>query len=196
MQLRKRHDQLSREIENGTKAILSGGADSEALTRALQREVMLKEVDAKLQEIRRLDPAHITVPSDAWLAQELSNLHALVLAGGGQSAVLLRTIFGKIMVEEVVMPGKKRGHIKLHVRLQGMAIVKAMDQTLPTEAFPDNAADSEAIVLTIGKQSRMDELAVKVLALRKEGMSFRAMDKLLKMGTGNISNILKRMKAS
>ncbi len=74
--------------------------------------------------------------------------------------------------------------------------MKAMDPKLPSAAFPDGAAESEEIVLTIGKQSRMDTLAVKVFAMRQEGMSFRAIDKVLKIGTGNISNILKRVKAS
>ncbi len=177
----RRLKELETQIANLVDALADGTVQSQAvrhrLDEAEQEAAFLRK---RIDDARKLLAEPVELPSNEWILQQMNDLASVIREGGYQSALLLRSILGRVEADQMIPPGKKRGYARLHFRINGWEVLKAALQEtgdLPRilEAMPSDSgkeAPSDAFVLDLGEPTLMDRWAPKIAELRAAGIKW------------------------
>lgn len=192
-------DELQRKIDNITAAIETSGAGSAHLVAKLEQYATdVARLDAEVVAVQKLVNAPSELPPDTWVAEQLADLAGLLRRDVGQAAFLLRQILGRVTVEEVVAPGKKRGFVRLRFRIDAWGVasrVLAKAKDVPPAAFPTPSAGDVVyrdVVLDVGGPTRMDTAAPLIADMRAHGRSWREVAEATGLNMGNAYMVWKR----
>jgi hypothetical protein len=137
------------------------------------------------------------MPDDAWIRDQLTELSPLLADDPRRAAALLRRLLARVTAEAVVAPGKSRGFVRLHVRIESLRLLEeALGGRLPeavlAAASPTSEAEAMEFHLDLGEPTRRDVLAPEIAAMRARGVSWAEIGQVTGVGTGNAHTIWKR----
>jgi site-specific DNA recombinase len=190
--------QLEKKINNLVDLLADGAQESPALReRLVKLEGEAEGVRARLRETERFQKNTFTVPDPHWIQEELRNLLALCHEEPARMAHLFRRLFGRITAEAVLAPGKKRGYLRLHFRVNAPSVVQALLSERVPAALLDLVQlpaghESPEFQLDLGKPTRYDEWAPQIVAMRAQGMIWSEIGRITGVGTGTAYNVWKR----
>ncbi len=152
------------------------GTQSEALMERLKNleaeKVRLKE---KLEGISRLTQDANDMPSNEWFVKQLQDFASLVGEEATAIMPILRQIISEVRAEEVILPGFKRGHMRLYFRILGVESLKvalsASKVTLAQELL-NKQGQGDEFVLELPKPHRLIKLAPQIARWRAEGVKW------------------------
>lgn len=140
-------------------------------------EAEVEAVEQRIGEAQRAAAVPGEMPDDAWIANQLKDLTGLVREGGEPAASLLCRLLGKVTAHQVVLPGKKRGYIQMHITLSGYrALAQVLEGKIPGIFLAPGDGKEDATVevqLNVGRQSRLDELGRQIAQMREEDVPWK-----------------------
>jgi DNA invertase Pin-like site-specific DNA recombinase len=190
--------ELDKRVENLVDQLADGASDSPALRRRLdQSEREAEGLRGRIAAARRAQEAAVAMPEDAWIRAQLAELPSLLADDPRRSASLLRRLVGAVTAEAVVAPGKRRGFVRLHVRLEAARVLEEvlggrLPEAVLASAVPSMTEEAREFHLDLGAPTRRDVLAPEVAALRARGVTWPEIGRLTGLGTGNAYNVWKR----
>jgi hypothetical protein len=126
------------------------------------------------------------MPDEAWIRRQLADLANIIREGDYEAALLLRQMFGQILADQVIPPGKTRGYARLRFRVNGWETLRAivadkvssdtMDLLLP--ASDGAEAVSDEIVIDLGSPTVMDQWAPKIAEMRSRGVKWKEISEI------------------
>jgi hypothetical protein len=172
--------------------------ESLALRRRLdQLEREAEALRGRIAEARRAQEAAIAMPDDAWIRAQLTELSPLLADDPRRAASLLRRLLVRVTAEAVVAPGKARGFVRLHVRIDalrllGEALGGRLPETILAAATPTSDEAAMEFLLDLGEPTRRDVVAPEIAAMRARGVTWPEIGQITGLGTGNTYNVWKR----
>ena len=135
-------------------------------------EADLEDVDKALAAMERKARTKQRLPSKDEVAKELAELLTIFAEKPTQGSLLLQKIIGKVMVADVIFPGKQRGYAKLSFRFAPKRLLAVVydDESLFTFDAQDDAG--EDVVLYAGGPTKMESLMPQIHKWVKEGVSW------------------------
>jgi site-specific DNA recombinase len=130
----------------------------------------------RIAEIQQLPATQNPMPSDEWVTEQLRNLSELIVGHEPGAICMCRAILGDIIAEEVKLPGKKRGYIRVRIQPQSREILKAVVRNaISASAFAllvteIPTGNGEQILLDFGRPTRMDKWAPQIAQWRQLNM--------------------------
>src|SRR5262249_49558331 len=122
-----------RRIKNLVDQLADGALDSRAIRDrlgAFEREK--EELRAQIAEAEAVRGTTLAMPDDTWVRAQLADLPSLLIEDAKRAVPLLMRLLGRVTAEAIVPPDKKRGFIRLHVRLEAAAFPQtALGSRLP-----------------------------------------------------------------
>ncbi|MGB7160775.1 MAG: recombinase family protein [Tepidisphaeraceae bacterium] len=172
--------ELEKEIDN-LVAALAKGLESDAVRQRLARaEAEKARVRARLADLEQLRTREVEMPNDAWLAGELAKLAELMKADLPRYARILREVVGMIVAEEVKAKGKKRGFIRLHLKLRGWpALSHLLEENLSPaliaalKATGNTGGASGDLTIDLGTPSAIDRWGEQIVRWRRENVTWK-----------------------
>ena len=188
---------VERKIANLYRLAEESETDLQALGRRIAE--LERQLDEHAAEIRRLEEQLVdpsAVPTRAWLLQQLEALEAWVGEDPRELALVFRAYTGgRIEMENVIPPGKKRGYFRAHFKGNVVNViadralrsagengsdecksVRLLQQACRDQSFTCIAA------IDVKRASRSEQLAPKVRQLRARGMSWKTIQRRLRCG--------------
>lgn len=171
-------DNLSR-IRGGSEAISS---------RLTALEVDAEKLRAKLADETAVKKLPSLIPPAGWLDEQLGDVKSILEEGGVQGAMLLRKLIGKIVVTQVLPPGKSRGYPRLAFRVDAWQAIRSflpekVQQALSTSVVL--AADgAEEFQIDLGAPTSMDDWAPQIAAWRAAGVPWKEIWEKTGLGSG------------
>jgi hypothetical protein len=177
---RKRLATVDAEIRNLVRA-LSSAPDSPAVLDELKRlEAEKVQIDARVVELGQVESARVELPDDRWVREQFSALCALLREQSPEAVRAVRAMVGRILAEEVAIPGKKRGYVRIRFRIDGWPeLIRLLSGKVPPSVLKalrpaDPAAGaSEEFVVDLGAPTDMDRWGPQIVAWRKEKVKWR-----------------------
>jgi DNA invertase Pin-like site-specific DNA recombinase len=188
---------VERKIGNLYDLARESGTNLQDLGRRIaELERQQGEYDAELRQLEEqlVDPS--AVPTRAWLLQQLEALEAWVGEDPRELALVFRAYTGgRIEMENVIPPGKKRGYFRAHFK--GNVVNVIADRALRSagENGSDecksvrllqracrNASFTCIAAIDVKPASRAEQLSVEVRQLRRRGLSWKAIQRRLRCG--------------
>jgi len=124
--------QVEKAIGNLVDTLASGVNSPAIRARLTDLENEKLKLTEELNALHKLQTTEVSLPDDVWIAQQLADIGALLEENSRDGIRLLRSIIGKIVAEEVKVPGRIRGYIRLHFRIDGWAmLVQVLSKKLP-----------------------------------------------------------------
>ena len=170
----RRAAELGKRIDNLVSALAEGGVTSSSVvTRLKQLEQEKAEIDQRLATADDEADA-IPLPDAEWVSTRLAEWAER--AAASESDSFLRDALQAVTAEAVVAPGKKRGFIRLHFRVDAWAaLAAAMGAALPAAVRPPESADEDTspeFTLDLGGPTAMDRWAPRIAAWRAAGITW------------------------
>jgi len=174
---RKRLAELREQIDNLVDSLARGNHQSDSvLDRVAQLEAEANTIKARIEESEQLTKNTIAIPDQAWISEQLRDMHSIIEENRRPAALLLRRLLGKVQAFQVLPAGKSRGYVQLRVRVDGWRILHAI---LPPEALRTildkvNSNDelaagvSEEFKIDLGRASEMDSWAPQIARWRAD----------------------------
>ena len=133
-------------------------------------EAALKDVDKALAAMERKARSKQLLPSKDEVMKELAELLPIFSEKPTQGSLLLQKIIGKVMVTDVIFPGKQRGYAKLSFRFAPKRLLAVVydDESLFTSDKQDD--NGEDIVLYTGSPTKLESLMPQIHEWVKEGV--------------------------
>lgn len=177
--------------------LLAKGLDSESVRQRLTRlECASAALAKKVTELAEVRSAPLRMPPEDWIREQLAELADLMREELPKAAPVLRGMLGKVIAEEVKIPGKKRGYSRLRFRMDGWAAVCAvLGDQLPRgvmAALKPTPSEGGEFVIDFGVPSRLDELGPKIVALRRQGVKWTQIVEETGLSLGNAYTAFKR----
>lgn len=189
---------LEKQIDNLVDQLANGSTESPALRRRLdQSERQVKELRERIAEAQRAREGAISMPDDAWIRLQLTEVAEVLADDRRRAAFLLRQLLPRVTAEAVVAPGKTRGFVRLHFRIDALRLLQqALGGNLPESilaaAMPGLCETAKLFQLDLGTPSRRDVLAPEIAGMRARKMTWSEIGRITKLGTGNAYNTWKR----
>lgn len=190
--------QIEKRIDNIVDQLADGNPDSSALRLRLSKEEA--EADALRRSVadgKKAQEAAIAMPEDAEIRTQLTELKTLLADDPRRSAPLLRRLLGRVTAEAIIAPGKKRGFIRLHLRLKPERLLReVLHGQLPgiviSDVDPNGDGPTAEYHLDLGEPTHRDVIAPEIDAMRARGMTWIEIDRVTQLGIGNAYNVWKR----
>lgn len=164
---------VNEEISNAKDAVRQGKGIKALVELLAELEAKQQDLIAQLAQLKPM-PDPRTLPLESWLRDELVNLPALLKAGDPVTLGLVRSMIGRIEVDQVLAPGKKRGYPRLRFTLNLPGVAEALlRRKLPlgVSVMVPPLATSEGVVefvVDLGKPTNADNWAAQIDAWRQE----------------------------
>ena len=189
--------QAEKEIDNLVAAIASGVNSPSIRRRLAESEQAKAALTTKVEELHRLRVAPIRLPDEQWVRGELANLGEILRSDLPRVAPVLRAMLGKVIAEEIKIPGKKRGYARLRFRIDGWAALReVLREKLPASVLAklNPQAQSDEFVIDLGAPTRLDKLGPQIAAMRREGVKWVEIVERTGLSLGNAYTAFKRWK--
>jgi site-specific DNA recombinase len=190
--------EVQRYINNLAQHLEEGKPDSPTLrSRLSQWEGEAGRLRRRITESRQTLEVAVLMPDDDWIRSELAAVPSVLRGEPTWAASVLRRMFGRVTAEHVVARGKVRGFVRLHFRIEARRVLEeALGDRLPAGvlAAAGTAPPGEPMDfhLDLGAPSRRDVLAPEIALMRSRGMTWQAIGKVTRLGTGNAYNVGRR----
>jgi site-specific DNA recombinase len=190
--------ELQKQVGNLLDQMAAGPMESPALRHRLDRlEREESALNARIAEVRQAREAAFAMPDDNWIRAQLAGLPPLLADDPRRAASLLRRLLGRVTAEAIVAPGKSRGFVRLHLRVNGLRVIEeVLGGTLPESVIAFAAATTNAEAqefrLDLGEPTRRDVLAPEIAAMRSQGMAWAEIARITGLGVGNCHNVWRR----
>jgi hypothetical protein len=105
-------------------------------------------------------------------------------------------MLGKVVAEEVKIPGKKRGYARLRFRIDvGAALSEVLGAKLPASVLAalDPHGQSDEFVIDLGAPTRLDKLGPQIVAMRREGVKWTEIAERTGLSLDNAYAAFKRL---
>ncbi|QDU19739.1 recombinase family protein [Urbifossiella limnaea] len=172
----RRADDLDRQIRNLVDALAAGGLSSPAVAARLREaEGEKAEVERRLAGYAAVGSAAVALPDEAWVAARLGEWAARAASAAGPES-LLRLALASAAAEPVIAAGKKRGFVRLRVRVNAWgALAAAAGDSLPATVRHAPAAPADPgpeFSLDLGEPTAMDRWAPAIAEWRAAGVTW------------------------
>jgi len=173
----RRLTDLKRQGGNIVNGIAGGGQMSSLLGERLTAiESEVTEIVERLAARVKFDLAKLELPDEVWVRARLQQW-SLGLRENLSAAIAVREAVASLTAEAVVAPGKKRGYVRMWLRLDGWSLLQACaGAKLPEPllsliplAAPEDAI-SPPIEIVLGSPTPMDKWAPDIVKWRAEGV--------------------------
>lgn len=155
--------------------------DSPAIHQRLHKleseKAMLESRQAQLLQV---EVATIKMPDDQWIREQLASLADLAKQEMESVAPHLRPILGRVVAEQVFVPGKKRGYARIRFKLNGWAMIAhLLSGQLPASVTGGlvGATASEGpspdFVIDLARPTRIDQWTSQVMEWRRQKMRWQ-----------------------
>jgi DNA invertase Pin-like site-specific DNA recombinase len=174
------------QIENFADAVANGLHSSTITARLHEAEQKRDALRSNLRELQDVTKAHFQMPDDAWIAQELAQVLDRLNEEPAAVAPVIRAMIGKIVAEEIKIPGKRRGYVRLRFRVdEWEAIRQVLSTKLPASVMemlkngkdPRDAQGAahgcDAFEIDLGAPTRLDVLAPQIADMRAAGVKWK-----------------------
>jgi site-specific DNA recombinase len=192
--------EIESRIDNLVDQLSLGASESPALRRRLDSlEADAETIRERVKQGRQALEALTKMPSEEWVREQLAGLPELLSDDPRRAAPLLRRLLGHVEAESIVAPGKERGFIRLHVSLDPRALLEEVlggqlpDSVLALAAEADGERQ-QTFEVDLGEPNQRDVWAPKIEEMRKNGVGWKEIGEITKLGTGNAHNVWKRWK--
>ena len=108
---------VDQEIDNLVAAVASGVNSPSIRQRLFEQEQAKATLTMKVGDLQRVQAAPLRFPDDQWIREQLEEFGGLLQSQLPQAAPVLRAMLGKVVAEEVKIPGKKRAYARLRFRI-------------------------------------------------------------------------------
>jgi hypothetical protein len=198
---RTRHAQVDSQIVNLVK-VLASGSDSDAIRGQLQ--VLETEKAALLDRIKQLmdaGEAQVSMPDEAWVREQMKDLVGLLSESAPQAVRLVRSMIGKVIAEEVPIPRKTRGYVRIRFSVDGWsALISMLAGKLPASviallgAARPSGPGGDEFHIALGGPTAMDAWGMKIVQWRSEGVPWREIARRTGLKVANAHVVWKRWK--
>jgi DNA invertase Pin-like site-specific DNA recombinase/soluble cytochrome b562 len=183
--------ELQSEIKNLVRQLAKH--ESEARENYLaEAEASAKALQAEIREFKDLLDSKAEMPDDAWVAEQLRDMSALIRDELRPAAILLRKLLGKVWAHQVILPGKQRGYAQIRFRINGWEALRAV---LPAGALHRvvemlanghevEAGISDEFCIDLGGPSEMDKWAPMIAEMRERKVPWKEIWKITGLGSG------------
>jgi site-specific DNA recombinase len=198
---RKRLAVVDAEIRNVVRA-LAGGAESPSLRVELARlESEKASLEVRIAELVATQQVEVALPDDAWVRGQMADLGALLREQSPEAIQQLRSMIGRIVAEEVQIPGKKRGYVRIRFRIDGWAaLIRMLAGRLPesvlkvvSPAEPGTGL-SEEFVVDLGAPTAMDSWGPHIVEWRKQKVMWHEIARRTGLKVANAYVVWRRWK--
>jgi len=183
--------------------VMAKGLDQSSAVRdrfsALEAEA--ETLREKIDHQRGFLAQPVALPDDRWIQDRIADLAAVLKEDTPAAAILLRKLLGKVTAHPVKVRGRKRGYAQLRFRIDAFqALCAALEGRLPygvTAAAGSSVtpAGSPEFTIALGRPSRMDERAPKIVEMRANGVPWNEISRIAGMSPGNAWTAWKRWTA-
>jgi DNA invertase Pin-like site-specific DNA recombinase len=194
----RRLAELRKQIGNFNHAIANGGAASTSIMNSLlSAERDAAELEAKLAAMAEIAVCAMAMPDEVWVKAQLQQWSNR-LADSETTAVAIREAVASLTAEAVVPPGKKRGYVRLRLRVNGWNLLMAAINTklpIPLRALLPKSVDGETspmIELILGGPTAIDRWMPNIVQWRKEGVTWEEISSRTELGVSNLFIAWKR----
>ncbi len=179
---------------------LAEGLDSPSVRQSLLNLERAKSALAtRVAELGQVQAAPVRLPDESWVREELARMAELLRSALPRVAPVLREMLGKVVAEEVKIPGKKRGYARLRFRIEGWAALRQLlsdevpGAVLAALALSESGTGrSDEFVIELGAPSRLDELAPRIAEMRRKGVKWTEIVEQTGLSLGNAYAAFKR----
>lgn len=189
--------QTEHELDNLVEAVARGLNSPVVTKRLLALEQAKDGLTAKVMELGRVHDAHAQLPDDDAVRRSLAAIGAVMGAGKAGDAAqpqvvrVIREMLTEVVVEEVRIPGKRRGYARLRFRTDGWAAVRSvLGDDLPASVRSalkshDDDDAGESFVIELGGPTRLDQLGPQIVAMRRDGVKWKEIARRTGLSLGN-----------
>jgi hypothetical protein len=160
--------EAERRIERLLDSLEDGPEDEDVQKRLEKRRTERDAAKQKLQELDRCCPKSIGEPTLDWVRERVDALADTLRCECSGASALRDLVGGRIVVEEVRQPGKKRHFLRGRFTIRTAKIVAVVDPAL--ERVVENSALDQEIVLDFLPLRRLDQEAEEAKRLFDSGM--------------------------
>lgn len=189
-ELERRLQSVRQRIKNLCDLAEEGEALEELRDRLKQRHTERESIEAELHDLERTSAWLQQEPSREWLVDQLTQLHELLGRGTPAAAIALRRLVGgQIVVEQIDLPGKKRGYLRGRFTLDVRSCLApaTSDNSLTVQEPEPN----REIVIDFRDPDPNVALADQVWALSQAGRLNVEIAQELRLGRNRVSRLLK-----
>ncbi len=149
-------------------SVEAGSAPEDLRVRLDQRRREQATIEAELRELERTNRSLEQEPTRDWIIGQLTHLHELLSQATPAAALALRRLVsGRIVVEQIDVPGKKRGYLRGRFKLDISPCV--MPDATATERVSDATMLDHEIEIDFVDGDRWQATAEQVWALYQTG---------------------------
>ena len=174
-ELQSQINECERRIERLLTTIeTSDDPDPDIRKRLAERRAERHELARRERHLQMQPVATPTPPTRKWADQQLAQLGEVLRSGTPAAAEALRNLLtGPIIIEEVVVPVKKRRFWRGKLVFALDRVVAGVQTTPPTEDFSESEnALSETVVIDFREESQAEQLADRAWALYEQGLMY------------------------
>jgi hypothetical protein len=148
-------------------------ADPDVVQRLRQRRSEKEQLLRQQEQLQQTIVHALPAPTAEWVVDQLRSLHTVLSEGGPAAAhALQQLVGGRIMVEEVREPGRKRHFLRGKFTITMSALVDSVRGQPADSSSVSQAQVLEEIVLDFRETKSYAKLANPVKALFDAGVSF------------------------
>jgi hypothetical protein len=169
----------------------SDDSDPDLMTRLAERRAERKQLEDRLEALRRHADQMPQEPTEAWVTEQLLNLRQLLSSGVPAAAFALRDLVGgQITVEEVQRPGRKRHFLRGQFTAQVRSLLAAvgMQGAVPEPTLNE---PGETITLDFLAPDPRDALAERVKALWDQDVEHKDIAVQMNLHRSQVTGLLK-----
>lgn len=188
---KRRLAELRKQIGNFNHAIANGGAASTSIVSSLlSAERDAAELEAKLAAVAEIAANALAMPDEQWVKDQLQQWSCR-LANIEIAAITIREALASLTAEAVVPPGKKRGYVKLKLRVNAWGMLMAAigpKLAAPLRALLPDPTEGEAsptIELILGGPTAIDKWMPDIVRWRKENVTWEEISRRTSLRVSN-----------
>lgn len=188
-ELERRRQMIEQKIARLVDLAETGKAPADLCARLEQRRTEQAGIDAELRELDCVSAWSREEPSADWIIGQLERLHEVLSDPTPAAASALRKLVGgKIVVTQIVAPGKKRGYLQGKFTMRPAAAIASL---APVEVATQVVADEEVEIAIdfIDRDPRL-ELMDRAWALHQAGKLHKEIAAELKLGRNLVTKLL------
>ncbi len=188
-ELERRLQSTRQKIMHLVDSVEAGSAPEDLRVRLDQRRNEQAAIEAELRELERTNRSLEQEPTRGWIVGQLTNLHELLSQATPAAAIALRRLVsGRIVVEQIDVPGKKRGYLRGRFKLDISPCV--MPDATAAETVSEATIVDREIEIDFVDGDRWQATAEQVWALYQTGKLHAEIAEELKLNRNRVRKLL------
>jgi hypothetical protein len=161
---------LNRLIESVSTGEVRGQTVSQRID---AMEATKADLQARIAQLQCTRPSRMQMPSDAWVAEQLKSLTAILKQEMATVARHLRPLLTHVMAEQVKIGKQKSGRARLRFTIDGWAVLaQILGDRLPegvlAQLQPGESKTSQEFHIELGKETAIHKWAPQIVGWREQ----------------------------